>query len=178
MKYFYVLLILILTFNITALKSFSMEFMYILNEENINSSYEKARETIIDTDIFLIKTPLGLIIRFEIEEPLREYEKLTPKTIKKLNKIENFLAKNKNPVIIEVHIDKKRMHYYFKNWEITTVISNKIADFLKGNKNIKYENSIFSIGYGEFLPSNNTSNNGGKINNRVDIIILCNISGE
>ena len=77
MKYFYVLLILILTFNITALKSFSMEFMYILNEENINSSYEKARETIIDTDIFLIKTPLGLIIRFEIEEPLREYEKLT-----------------------------------------------------------------------------------------------------
>lgn len=40
------------------------------------------------------------------------------------------------------------------------------------------QNKINSIGYGEFLPAKNTSNNGGENSCRVDIIILCNIGGE
>ena len=108
------------------------------------------------------------------------YEVLGVDTYKKTKKIEYFLAKIKNPVIIEVHTEKKPLKdsYNLKNWEISSVIAGKIESIiLKPRGNIELDR-IDSVGYGEFLPVKNTSNNGGNYFNRVDIIILCNISGE
>ena len=64
-----------------------------------------------------------------------------------------------------------------KNWEISAVIAGNIEKALFDENNT-LKSRIHSVGYGEFLPENNTPNNGGKLLNRVDIIILCNISGE
>ncbi len=75
---------------------------------------------------------------------------------------------------MEEHSPKKS--FRFKDWEISTVIANNIEkEIRKSDKNIG--DRIYSVGYGEFLPKN-TPNNGGKLSNRVDIIVLCKISGE
>ena len=58
------------------------------------------------------------------------------------------------------------------------LVANNIESVMLEQSDRDFRNRINSIGYGEFLPSKNTSNNGGKYANRVDIIILCNISGE
>ena len=57
-------------------------------------------------------------------------------------------------------------------------MANKIEAIITKPKGVVSQDRINSIGYGEFLPAKNTSNNGGKNSNRIDIIILCNISGE
>ena len=65
-----------------------------------------------------------------------------------------------------------------KNWEISTVIANNAESImLKSSANLDYAR-IKSVGFGEFIPEKNTPYNGGKYSNRIDIIILCNISGE
>ena len=95
-------------------------------------------------------------------------------------KIKEFLSKIENPVIIEVHTENVSQSNtrFLKNWELSTVIANNIESVMLEQSDRDFRNRINSIGYGEFLPSKNTSNNGGKYANRVDIIILCNISGE
>ena len=105
---------------------------------------------------------------------------MSAKTITNLKNIEKFLAKNKNPVIIEVHTDKDTLPkgINVKNWELSIVISNNIAHYILESCKGIHKETISSIGYGEFLPQKNTSNNGGKIANRVDIIVLCSINGE
>ena len=89
------------------------------------------------------------------------------------------MAKFKNPVIIEVHTSKFPLETFenLKNWEISTIIANKIEAIMLERGYIS-SSQIKSIGYGEFLPSKNTPNNGVKNSGRVDIIILCSISGE
>ena len=90
------------------------------------------------------------------------------------------MAKIENPAIIEVHIvdfpEEKISN--LKKWEFSTVFANNIEAIITKPAGIIDQNKINSIGYGEFLPEKNTPNNGGKNTNRVDIIILCNISGE
>ena len=65
-----------------------------------------------------------------------------------------------------------------KKWEVSTVIANKIEAIITKPEGVIPQNRINSVGYGEFLPAKNTPNNGGNYLNRIDIIILCNISGE
>ena len=100
--------------------------------------------------------------------------------IKILQILKNFLAKIKNPVIIEVHTQAESLSVLksLKNWEYSIILANKIEEKLLNAVSHIERSRIRSIGYGEFLPAKNTPNNGGKYLNRVDIIILCNITGE
>lgn len=177
-KFFLSFLILINSFYA---KVHSEDYHYILNENKFKRAYSQAINIINDEDIIISKSPLGIIISFEIKKPELNFYNLTPDTKNKLNTIKNFLAKNKNAVIIEVRTDKNTFlkEESIKNWEISTIISNNIENyFLREMQFIQNEN-IFSIGYGEFSPLKNTSNNGGKLLNRVDIIVLLNdINGE
>lgn len=159
---------------------FGTEYKYILNEEYINRVYEPAKIYFKDSEIDVIKEAQGVILRFELENPTKEYIKLSKNTINKTYKIEYFLAKIKNFAIIEVHTKDyaQSNENELKNWEISTVIANNIESYIyKSGKGISRDRLI-SIGYGEFLPQKNTPNNGGKYDNRVDIIILCNINGD
>lgn len=180
MNKFFVLLILFIFFNNICLKCNAEEYLYILNEKELISCYERVLSDIDNSQVEILKSPLGVIIRFELDNPLQEMVELSSKTKNILRLIEKTLAKNKKTAIIEVHTDKNTLlrDSELKNWELSTIISNKIEDyFLKNNLSINRKN-ISSIGYGEFLPVKNTSNNGGKYYNRVDIILLCNINGE
>ncbi len=159
---------------------YSDTFKYILHDKCINMLWNQAQLEINNDDIAIIRDSHGIILRFSIENLPYEYYNLSSKTIKNLKSVEQFLAKIKNPVIIEVHTDgaSKDIIKGLKNWEVSTVIANNIESTMSAlDKETKRE-QIISVGYGEFLPSKNTPNNGGKFLNRVDIIILCNISGE
>lgn len=156
------------------------EFLYILNDGCILDLYENAESFFKNESIYIIKDPHGLLLRFELKNPEMECEYLTRDTYRKIKRIEQFLAKMNNPAIIEVHIDNmaKEGCKNLKKWEVSTLIANKIESAIIIPNGKLAREKINSVGFGEFLPPKNTSNNGGNILNRVDIMILCNISGE
>ena len=131
-------------------------------------------------DISVIRDTRGILLRFELANPIEEYSHISYKTYVNTIKIKDFLAKIENPVIIEVHTEvvPKNFGINLKNWELSTVIANNIESVILSTFDINNRDRIKSVGYGEFLPTKNTPNNGGNYSNRVDIIILCNISGE
>ena len=152
----------------------------ILHDSCINSLYEPAKIYFKDTQITPIRDSRGIILRFELPNPVSEYKNISENTLSNIKKINYFLAKIKNLVIIEVHVGNfsKEDITELKKWEISTVIANNIESELL-NSNYGFDiTRIDSVGYGEFLPAKNTSNDGGKYQNRVDIIVLCNIIGE
>lgn len=159
---------------------FSAEYRYILNDERIEHVYIPAVNLFENTNIQIIKEAQGVILRFRLDNPLEEYYNLTDTTKAELSKIVIFLAKIKNPAIIEVHTEKSLAGTFenLSNWEISTVIANNIENFILEPPHKINSEKIHSVGYGEFLPQKNTPNNGGKYLNRVDIIVLCNINGE
>ena len=157
----------------TTCVSEAQEFLYILNDNCINKLYTTAEEHFKHSTIKVIRDARGVILR---EEFLDNREDLYTK----MKNIEKFLAKIENPAIIEVHTERfqKENDYFLKNWEISTIIANKIEAIITKPYGIINQDRINSVGYGEFLPAKNTSNNGGNFSNRVDIIVLCNVSGE
>lgn len=158
----------------------AQEFLYILNDDCINELYTNARNFFRDTPIDVIRDTRGILLRYELPNPQREYKIMSLETYKKTIYIQQFLAKIKNPAIIEVHTEKNssQSSSELKNWEISTVIANRIEDVILKPKGMIAQKRIHSVGYGEFLPDKNTSYNGGNNSNRVDIMILCNVSGE
>ncbi len=164
----------------TILPCFSEEYIYILNEECIVDLYNKAVQFFQDTPVYVVKDPHGLLLRFEIKHPETECESLSEDTTLKIRYIEQFLAKMNNPAIIEVHVNEisKNSCNNLKKWEISTLIANKIEAIILKPRGMIASNKIYSVGFGEFSPPKNTSNNGGKLPNRADIMVLCDINGE
>lgn len=173
-SFFKIVLIIILLF---PCKIFAKEYLYILNDKCINELYDRAERYFKNTPIIPIRDPRGIILRFNFDIPVLKLEELNFSIYKN---IEYFLAKIENPAIIEVHVGNfpEGEFINLKKWEVSTVMANNIEAVITEPAGIISQNRINSIGYGEFLPAKNTSNNGGKNSNRVDIIILCNISGE
>ena len=159
-------------------KTFAGETKFILQDKCVTDLYNYATEHFKDSEIYVLRDSRGINLRFELPNPSLEELKLSCDTSAKILKIEDFLAKIKNPAIIEVHTAENKFSNSnnTKNWELSAVIAGNIEDLVCAERvsNIR----IHSVGYGEFLPENNTPNNGGKLLNRVDIIVLCNISGE
>jgi len=158
---------------------YAEETKYILHDNCINMLYNPAVVYFEDSEISVFRDSRGIVISFGIANPEDEYNQLTDKMLKNLAKIEYFLAKIKNAVIIEVRTagDIPANLNHLKKWEISAVIAGNI-EYVLCRDNTTLKNRIHSVGYGEFSPKNNTPNNGGKLLNSVDIIILCNISGE
>ena len=156
------------------------EFLYVLNEPCINELYTLADNFFRNTEISIEKDIQGLRLYFELKNPETEYENISTETGEKLTLVSEFLAKIKNPAIIELHLGKfpQSTTKGIKIWEVSSVIANNAADFVaKKNQNLDRER-ILSVGFGEFYPIKNTPNNGGNFSNRIDIIILCNIIGD
>lgn len=155
------------------------EPLYILNEYCTNNIYSSAVAALSHCDGVAIKRDIrGIIIRIPFENPEYNFQKITPQLYEKLLCIEYFLAKIKNPVIIEVHTEKIPEGINMKNWEFASVIAGNIGEeFVKSEPKLPVDR-IYTVGYGQYMPDINTSNNGGKSDNRIDIIILCSISGE
>jgi hypothetical protein len=169
-------IILVLIF-IACSKVLANDYLYILNDDCINDLYVLASEDFNNTEVMPIRDSRGIILRFEFMDLKKEFFNANLKIYKK---IEYFLAKIENPVIIEVHIETFLSEEFknLKKWEVSTIMANNIEAIITKPVGLINQNRINSIGYGEFLPAKNTSNNGGKKNNRVDIIVLCNVSGE
>lgn len=174
-KIYITIFIFFLTTNI----SLSKEFVFIFNDADFNKLYSLTVNEFKTSEAHIYKEIRGITISYPLEKIVDNNFNFPYESLKILEKIEYFLAKIKNPVIIEVHTTKIPLGITtsFKNWEISTVIANKIEAILLDNGKIS-QTRIKSVGYGEFLPSKNTPNNGVKNKGRVDIIILCNISGE
>ncbi|MCQ2739004.1 MAG: hypothetical protein MJ237_02115 [bacterium] len=162
------------------LKVHSAEYTYILKEKTLEDVYVPVKKYLLSDDFLVEKSSQGVVISFFIQNPAEEYLQLSSSTITKIEKLKYFLAQFKNSVIIEVHTNKPKDVKFcrLKNWEMSTVIANHLCDLFKSGYNKEDKNRVYSVGYGEFLPKKNTSNNGGKDLNRVDIIILNNINGE
>ena len=176
MKYLITLLILFLE----TLLCFAYDSLYILDDTCISELHSIAQGTINNKDILIIRDSRGIILRFFLDNPSKEYNQLSAETLKKVVAIKEFLAKIKNSAIIEVHTENENRlkESKLKNWELSSVIADRVeSEILKGNNSLDVSR-IKSVGYGEFLPAKNTPYNGGNLNNRIDIIILCNITGE
>lgn len=172
------LIILFIMFLI--LQCSAQEYLYILNDSCILDLYSKAEEFFQNSPVLVVKDPHGLLLRFELKEPESEIECLTTQTYENVIKIEQFLAKMNNPAIIEVHTNEisHQRCKKLKKWEISTLIANNIEAVMLKSRGRLARNKIRSVGFGEFLPPKNTSNNGGNYINRVDIMILCDVNGE
>jgi len=153
--------------------------VYVLNETTVSDVYNEVKQGVAHCDDLEVRKEIrGVIISIHLEHPEENYYRLTPEIVEKLSCIEYFLAKIKNPVIIEVHTDRVPEGIRMKNWEYSSVIAAKVGDmFIHREPKIPAER-IYPVGYGEFMPDINTSNNGGNNNNRIDIIIQSSISGE
>ena len=151
-----------------------------LTLSDVDNMYKDSKEYFKTENIDITKESRGVKLEFEYEFKVCKYDKLNSTICDNISKIEYFLSKIKNPVIIEVHADMFDTDNIsvFRTWEVSTVIANNIELLLSkpcgglDNKRIK------SVGYGKFSSKKNTSNNGGNCLIRVDIIILCSISGE
>ena len=160
---------------------FGAESTHILHDKCINDLYFDAKEYFsLNTDFLVSRDPRGIVLTCNISNPCREYGKISPNIYKNIVFAEVFLAKIKNPAIIEVHTNDVSCQGIdnLKNWEISTVIANNLESIVLSPKGKLNRERINSVGYGEFLPAKNTPNNGSKYLNRIDIIILCNVSGE
>jgi len=171
------ILLIVLLFSVNYV--FSEDTKYIFHDKCINILYRPAIVYFNNSKIDVYRDSRGIILRFDLNDVRNEYKNLSSVTVSKLMKIRDFLAKIKNPAIIEVHISDISSGDLgsLKKWEISAVIAGNIGQILNADNGISGR-KILAVGYGEFLPVNNTSNNGGKNLNRVDIIILCNINGE
>ena len=156
------------------------EYKYILNEKCINNLYNNAERIINNDNIDVIKDSRGIILRFKLDNPLKEFESLSGETVKNIRDIGFFLAKTKNLAIMEVHAGdiKPDSEIKYKNWEISSVIAGKAEDEVLKTLGSEGYSRIKSAGFGEFMPIKNTPYNGGNYSNRIDIIVLCNVSGE
>ena len=179
MKFKIILLISFLLFSSTSF-ALTQGYLYILNDKCILELYDEAINHFKSTEISVIKDTRGIIIRTNLDEPANNINKLSLELYKKALIIEDFLAKIQKSAIIEVHVTEqgRKDALLLNNWELSTIIANNLESvILKSRKRIAIS-KISSVGYGEFLPAKNTSNNGGKYLNRIDIIILCNVIGE
>ena len=179
MKFKTILLIFFLLFSSTSF-ALTQGYLYILNDKCILELYDEAINHFNSTEISVIKDTRGIILRTEINSPANNINKLSSELYKKALIIEDFLAKIQKSAIIEVHVTEqgRKDGLPLNNWELSTIIANNIESVvLESRKRIEIS-KISSVGYGEFLPAKNTSNNGGKCSNRVDIILPCSISGE
>ena len=170
-------IIIILSLILIPCNAYAVEYFYILNDKCIEELFLKASSFFLNTKIIPFKDSRGIILRYFFSNPIDEY--YAP-DIDSYRIIEDFLAKIENPAIIEVHINEFPLGGFanLKKWEFSTVMANYIEDIITKPRGSIAQERINSIGYGEFLPAKNTSNNGGKTLNRIDIMILCNINGE
>lgn len=169
------LIVLILLFLISPCFSQSV---YVLNDRCEKNFYELCDNYFEKfPDISVVHEIRGVALRIELKTD--GVCCVTPDIQARLNIVKYFLAKIKNPVIIEVHTKEVPAGLNMKNWEFSTVVANNVSDiFTKGKLQIPIER-LHAVGYGEFMPGvNNTSNNGGNYTERIDIIILCSINGE
>jgi len=132
-------------------------------------------------DAQLLKDSRGYIIRINNDLLFDEGSSdLNSNSQETLNKIVEILAKIKNFVIIEGHTDSTpiKTEKYPSNWELSTGRATNLIKYLVEKGKISPER-LSAVGYGEYVPiADNTSNNGRKLNRRVDIIILENWIGE
>ena len=151
----------------------SEDYLYVLNDKCINELYFVAEKHFRNSSIKVIKDPRGLILRELFQDSDNQF-------YSKIKNIEKFLAKIENPAIIEVHTGNfsEKSLSGLKKWELSTMLANDIEAMITKPFGSIPQKRINSVGYGEFLPAKNTPNNGGKYLNRIDIIVLCNISGE
>lgn len=175
MKAFFKILLVILF--LLPCSILAKEYVYILNDKCINELYDNAEKYFRNTPITPIRDSRGIILRYNFDTPALKIEDLNISIYKS---VEYFLAKIENPAIIEVHVGNFPEGEFkkLKKWEVSTIMANNIEAIITEPNGIISQNRINSIGYGEFLPAKNTPNNGGKNPNRVDIIVLCNVSGE
>ena len=177
MRFFKTIFFIFLSF---AIQNSANAYLYILNDKCINDLYTQADKDLKENEISVFRDSRGIILSLEIPLDKNGIYNFNSDFYKKIYIIKYFLAKIENPAIIEVHTKgfANNQVSNLRNWEVSTIIANNIETIIRGADKKSNRSKIKSVGYGEFLPTKNTPNNGGKYLNRVDIIILCNISGE
>jgi chemotaxis protein MotB len=84
------------------------------------------------------------------------------------------LSSYSNPIRIEGNTDNVPMNSgrYRSNWELSTARATNIIHYLVENYNFR-PGKISAVGYGEFRPTADNSNEEGRTKNRrVDIVLL------
>ena len=174
------ILILILIYISITLYVSATEVVYVFQESYANMIYSHAQKFFEGSNIVIKQNAMGVILSFLFSVQSDDCKNLNSEILKNLKKIEQFLAKNKNPVIIEVHTKKIAENNFceLKDWEMATLIANMIERELLLDNKFKDKKRFKSVGYGEFISQKNTPYNGFNYDSRVDIMILCNMSGD
>lgn len=138
---------------------------------------DRLSQEINDKEVSLKMMDKGLVITF-VADVLFDSGKgnIRPEADSSLDKVARVLQENvpQLNVGIEGHTDNEPIRHsgWKSNWELSTARALSVLHYLVDQKGISPER-ISAIGYGEFHPvSTNDTREGRKLNRRVEIVIL------
>lgn len=91
-----------------------------------------------------------------------------------LSNVAESMTRYNNPIRVEGNTDNVpiKSHYFKSNWELSTTRGTNIVHYLIDNYGFQPE-KLSAVGYGEFRPiADNSDETGRRKNRRVDIVLL------
>lgn len=159
--------ILILITILIFCSGFNFTISYKSNVEEIEKHFQSAMPKI--SNIIYTKVPRGLIISID-ERYFFDHDEVGIKesSLPILDSISATLKELQNLCVIENHTEDKGVA---ENWELSVQRASNIAEYLVKCGNLPNQR-IFPLGFGEIMPFSDNVAPNGKMNNRIDFVII------
>lgn len=146
-----------------------MSPVFSLNTENLETLFKKN----LPDGIIYTKVPRGLIISIDENIFFNDCDsKIKESSLNILDTFASLLKTISNNCVIENHSQEVSCRENLEAWELSSVRSANIAEYLVKCNNVPPE-KIFDIGFGETMPFKENVNPSGKsLNNRVDFVLI------
>lgn len=128
----------------------------------------------LDQSVIYTKVPRGLIVSISSSVFFEDGQDELLETSKPiLHKIGELLNNLHNKCIVEGNTehDTYKKSEYKTNWELSTIRSDKIVEYLIKTENV-HPKKIDAVGFGEIMPFKNNVSYKGNMNNRIDFVII------
>lgn len=146
---------------------FNFSISYKANVDEIEKYFQSAMPKI--SNIIYTKVPRGLIVSID-EKYFFDHDEVGIKesSLPILDSISGILNELQNFCVIESHTEDEGV---VENWELSVQRASNIAEYLVKCGNLPNQR-IFPLGFGEIMPFNDNVAPNGKMNNRIDFVII------
>ena len=142
----------------------------ISDKSNVNEIEKHFQSTMPKiSNIIYTKVPRGLIISVDESYFFDHNEvRIKESSLPILDSISATFKELQNLCVIENHTEDKGVA---ENWELSVQRASNIAEYLVKCGNLPNQR-IFPLGFGEIMPFNGNVAPKGKMNNRIDFVII------
>lgn len=146
-----------------------MSPVFSLNVEGIESLFKSA----LPDGVIYTKVPRGLIMSIDEKNFFNDCDTcIKGSSLGMLDSIANILKSIPNYCVIENHSQNELCSEDLEQWEISSVRSSNIAEYLIKAQGVEPD-KIFDIGFGETMPfRENVTPNKKGFDNRIDFVII------